>query len=174
MCRGAMGYSAMDIERSSMDQWQVDAFWSKVKISDDVNVCREWSGARSSTGYGNVRIDKKNLGAHRVAFELSACPIPDGLIVMHLCDNRACCNPRHLVLGSVAANAADMILKNRQGFHKNKAIGARNTNAKLTDADVKKIRELYPQHNQYELAGMFGVSQPCIGSILRNQTWRHV
>jgi len=80
----------------------------------------------------------------------------------------------HLVLGTVATNYCDMIIKNRQDYYKNKAIGARNYNAKLDDQKVKKIRCQYPEKNQYELAEEYGVTQTAIGMIVRNRTWKHV
>ena len=86
-----MRVSAADLDVSdvvsNMDDIQIQAFWSKVNITDNTKDCWEWQGARTSKGYGNVRINKKYIGAHRVAFELAAIPIPDGLIVCHVCDN---------------------------------------------------------------------------------------
>jgi len=162
---------------TSEDDCAVEAFWSKVAISDDANACWPWRGAKKPSGYGNVRINCKWLNAHRVAFELgTGIAIPRGLVVLHLCDNPSCCNPRHLVLGTSAANYADMVIKQRQGVIKNKALGEKNHNAKLTREQVKMIRELYARKelNQYQLAERFGVTQSCIGSIVRRQAWRHV
>lgn len=153
-----------------------DLFWSKVDIQESPCTCWEWRGAKKPNGYGNVRIDGRYLLAHRVAFELAVCAIPDGLMVCHSCDNPSCCNPRHLLLGTAAANFSDMLIKNRQDFQKNRAVGEKNYNAKLTDDDVIAIRRKYKNKelNQYQLAEKFGVSQPCIGSIVRGETWRHV
>ena len=153
-----------------------EAFWSKVDIKDDANACWEWQGAKKPKGYGNVRINKKYLLTHRVAFELAVGEIPDGMMVCHICDNPSCCNPAHLMLGTAKSNYADMLLKNRQQFKKNAARGARNVNAKLDDHAIHQIRSAYKHTsiNQYELAELYGVSQSCIGSIVRNETWRHV
>lgn len=152
-------------------------FWSKVDIRESVIECWNWQGAKKPSGYGNVRINGEYKLTHRVAFELaSGVKIPAGLQVCHRCDNPSCCNPSHLMLGTNAANFCDMLLKNRQQFSKNKAIGVRNTNAKLTDSSIAEIRRAYAakEMNQYELAAAYGVSQPCIGAIVRNETWRHV
>jgi hypothetical protein len=153
---------------------QIRYFWSKVDIKDSINDCWNWIGATASNGYGNVRINGLYFKAHRVAWTIANFDIPKGYQVMHLCDNPSCCNPNHLVIGTVVNNFCDMLIKNRQQFTKNKAVGARNNNAKLTDRIVREIRSEYPKKNQYELADIYGVTQTTIGNILLNKTWRHV
>lgn len=163
-------------ELLAMNDVQVTAFWSKVDIQKDKKKCWEWRGARKPKGYGNVRVNKRYMQAHRVAFELAHGKIPDGFMICHICDNPSCCNPSHLMLGNAKSNAADMLIKGRQRDKTTAARGSVNGMSKITEADVLKIRDLYSRksNNQYELAEMFGVSQPCIGSIVRNETWRHV
>ncbi|WP_113903495.1 HNH endonuclease signature motif containing protein [Brevibacterium celere] len=58
--------------------------------------CLEFTGARSSQGYGFVRINGKNLYAHRVSYQLQVGPIPDGMVIDHLCRNTSCVEPTHL------------------------------------------------------------------------------
>jgi len=159
-----------------MDENQKTAFWSKVDVTSSSIECWNWIGARKPKGYGNVRVNKKYKLAHRIAFELANGEIPKGMIICHLCDNPSCCNPYHLMLGTTKSNFIDMIIKGRDGFTKNKAIGARNCNAKLNDKTVINIRRLYKDKvlNQYQLADKYGVSQPSIGSIVRRETWRHI
>jgi HNH endonuclease len=73
-------------------------FWEKVgtrPYGDDE--CWPWEGARDSWGYGQFQLDtRRQRGAHRVAYELTVGPVPDGLQLDHLCRNRACVNPAHL------------------------------------------------------------------------------
>jgi len=159
-----------------MIESQEKAFWSKVGISDNKKDCWPWSGAKKPNGYGNVRIDKKYLVAHRVAFTLANGPIPDGYIVCHICDNPSCCNPSHLMLGTVKSNSADMLIKNRQKTPESAARGVVNGMSKLDDQSVTEIRRAYrsKELNQYELADAYGVSQATIGAIVNNKTWRHV
>lgn len=151
------------------------AFWAKIQIKGPAE-CWLWDGAKTPKGYGNVRINKTDMKAHRVAWELVNFPIPEGFMVCHACDTPSCCNPGHLLLGSARANFTDMVQKRRGRFRDNKAIGTRNANAKLTASKVAEIRAMYHNReaNQYELADQFGVSQAAIGAIVRNKTWRHV
>lgn len=58
--------------------------------------CWEFTGARGSSGYGNVRVDDAVVSVHRVVYEHMVAPIPEGLQIDHLCRNRCCCNPDHL------------------------------------------------------------------------------
>ena len=58
--------------------------------------CWVWDGGLSSKGYAQIVIAGKRKMAHRVAYEETIGPIPDGMMLDHLCRNRACCNPKHL------------------------------------------------------------------------------
>jgi hypothetical protein len=69
-------------------------FWAKV---DKGAWCWEWTGAKTSRGYGNFSVwDGRNVPAHRYAYEAMRGPIPVGLDLDHLCRNRGCVNPAHL------------------------------------------------------------------------------
>ena len=158
-----------------MDKLQIDSFWSKVDITSSIKDCWNWLGAKKPTGYGNVRIDKRYKLAHRVAFELAYREIPEGFIVCHICDNPSCCNPSHLMLGTVKSNAADMLIKNRQKKSDPLNTGEKNVNSKLTDQMVKEIKiALSKGEFQHQIAKRYGVSQPTIGSIHLGNTWRHI
>ncbi len=115
----------------------IDAnFWSKVKVTgkDD---CWEWMTGKFSTGYGAFKIKGQNRGAHRIAFELVNGPIPSGMMICHHCDNRSCCNPNHLFLGTHGENQKDSFKKGRRSFK-----GELNHGAKLTQEQVNQIRNL--------------------------------
>ncbi len=159
-----------------MNEHQINSFWSKVDIRQEKKSCWNWNGAKKRTGYGNVRIDKKYKLAHRVAFELSTCSIPNGMIVCHVCDNPSCCNPSHLMLGTAKSNASDMLIKNRAKKPESAARGSVNGNSKLKESDVLDIRKIYSTGflDQYKLARKYKVSQPTIGAIVNRKTWSHI
>lgn len=72
-------------------------FWERVSIGgpDD---CWPWLGVRTYNGYGRFKLTarKSPVRAHRLAYEEMVGPIPEGLVIDHLCRNRLCVNPDHL------------------------------------------------------------------------------
>jgi hypothetical protein len=94
--------------------------------------CIEWTGARVASGYGHRyikgtgRANARYEYVHRAAWEEANGPIPDGVFVLHRCDNPACYRLDHLFLGTAADNSADMVAKGRhRGNH-----GHRKTHCK--------------------------------------------
>ncbi|MFM9368081.1 HNH endonuclease signature motif containing protein [Streptomyces sp. Da 82-17] len=75
------------------EDW-TDRFLAKITEAD--NGCWEWQAARLPTGYGRFYLNGKHRYAHRVAYEAVKGPIPDGLVIDHLCRNTSCANPDHL------------------------------------------------------------------------------
>lgn len=91
-------------------------FWDKVKIAGP-NDCWEWQAGKDKNGYGSFRIGKGSMKrAPRVAWELKNGPIPNGMVVCHVCDYPACVNPGHLFLGTHGDNMRDMRKKGRHHY----------------------------------------------------------
>lgn len=88
-----------------------DRFAAKVAASSDVSVCWPWTAYTDLQGYGRIQALGVAERAHRVAWMLANGPIPKGLYVCHRCDNKVCCNPAHLFLGTHEDNMADRSLK---------------------------------------------------------------
>lgn len=144
-------------------------FWSKVDVCEH-HECWEWQAYRHKRGYGQFSIHGRLWQAHRVAWVLTYGPIPEGLFVCHHCDNRGCCNPYHLFLGTNADNMADA---GRKGLLSNSNRGERNPSSKLTEDDVLDIRELYAtgKWTQEELADEFGVYNTQISQVVTRKRW---
>lgn len=88
-------------------------FWDNVKILPEP-ACWEWTGYKDKDGYGRLTVNRKDLRAHRVAWELHhGKSIPPGLQLLHKCDNPSCVNPAHLIPGTSIDNVHDSIRKGR-------------------------------------------------------------
>lgn len=144
----------------------------------DPDGCWPWTGGRSSGGYGVVRktgrLADGSTTAHRMAWQLTYGPIPDGVEVCHRCDTPPCVRPDHLFLGTSRENAADMVAKGRQSHHSPPdQRGERNHGARLTDAQVAEMRALFDGGvvtNQRRLAAMFGTSYGNVHCIVRRKS----
>lgn len=91
-------------------------FWSKVEKTD---TCWIWKGAKTGRylcRYGVLYILHKIRLAHKISWELHFGPIPDGVQILHKCDNSLCVRPDHLFEGNHEINMRDAIVKGRHNF----------------------------------------------------------
>jgi hypothetical protein len=143
-------------------------FWDRVS-KGGVDDCWEWQGARSSAGYGQIRIDGTLHYAHRLALHLTGNTPEDGQVVCHTCDNPPCVNPAHLFPGTVADNAVDASNKGRTTW------GEKNVHAKLTADQVLAIRRRHSKGDgRQEIAKNYGISVDQVSRITSGRSWRHV
>lgn len=146
-----------------------ERLWTKVAITANPDLCWEWQASLHKNGYGRIK-DKRFVSlAHRIAWELTYGKIPDGLWVLHRCDNRKCCNPKHLFLGTHQDNMADMVSK----FRGKSLKGEKSPMHKLTAEIVNEIRLRYAREriSQKELGRQYGVVQSIIGYIINWKIW---
>lgn len=130
--------------------------------------CWIWQGAARS-GYGTIGTKKRSLALHRFMWEVRFGPIPTGLCVLHHCDNRRCCNPDHLFVGTMGDNNRDRDAKGRQ------AHSERNNHAKLTRELVAEIRGKYKRGvtKQRDLAKEYGIAQSTLWAIVTDRNWKY-
>jgi hypothetical protein len=141
--------------------------------------CWEWQGVQRK-GYGRISVDSKQYSVHRVVFADIHGPIPEGMTVLHTCDNPPCCRPEHLRLATQAENMADMLAKGRHvpgtGGTPPHAFGVGHANAKMTDEIVLAIRARYAEGaiTQKELATEFAVHQSQVSRAISGKGWGHL
>jgi len=155
-----------------------ERFWDKVQKTKS---CWLWTGHRNRNGYGcGIRNHYKRILAHRASWIINCGEIPNGKLVLHKCDNPPCVNPEHLFIGTYRDNNIDMYKKGRgtQGAKQ----GSKNINSKLTEEDVKFIKNNWQKSNRWNkpqnsidnLAKRFNVSKHTIRNIIYNNSWNHV
>lgn len=149
-----------------------ERFWKLVDIADE-DSCWLWLGARDQDGYGlMIGKNTEHRGTHRAAFVFTYGPIPPGLLVCHSCDNRPCCNPNHLFLGTPGDNSRDMASKGRCALQRGTAV---NPWSKLTAVEVESIRACCMSRIDHKLiARHFNVSVKTIRNIHKRQTWKNI
>ncbi len=127
----------------------------------DKSGCILWTGSTVG-GYGQIKFFNSNQLVHRVVYQTTIGPIPEGIDVLHKCDTPACCNPEHLFLGDHAENMRDKAIKGRQI-------------AKLTPPQVIDIkRAIASGVSCNSLSIRYGVSPHTISDIKHGITWKHV
>lgn len=171
---------------------QASKFWSRVDKQDG---CWEWQGYIRKNGYGafNPVGSTSPILSHRLAYMLSIGPIPDGLVICHHCDNRRCCRPDHLFVGTRAENNHDMQRKGRCASGDNNGLrrhpernpmflypekaammrGENNGNSKLSWPQVEAIRKQFSEgRTKIAIAREFSVSHRTVRSIIGGETWK--
>lgn len=161
----------------------------KISINEETG-CLEWiAKAVNNGGYGNISAGRAFVGlrAHRLVWVLkNNQPIPDGMVIMHSCDNPKCCNIDHLSIGTKKQNTEDMYSKGRESkppthfgedhpLRKNPSLaarGSRNGNSVLNEEKVKEI--FCSDLSLSQLAVLYVVSKSTIHGIKRRKTWRGV
>lgn len=145
-------------------------FWKRVKRGR-ANQCWPWKGKVNSSGYGSFQ----GRGAHVYCWEIAHGPTEK--YVLHTCDNRRCCNLKHLFAGTQSDNIKDQHTKGRNYFQKfpeRRPRGEKHKNAKLTSQQANRIRRLYAtkKYRQADLGVLYGVSQRVISLVTRGESYK--
>jgi hypothetical protein len=155
------------MKKSGHNQNTPDVFWTRVRKGGG---CWEWAGHVNSHGYGMFCVKGKSLTAHRLSYIYTYGAIPEGLSVLHHCDNPLCVRPDHLWLGTQLDNLADMKAKGRGRTPR----GAESPRAKLTWDQVSEIRTRYRNGGvtQKQLGREYGVNPSVISLIIHDKQWK--
>ncbi len=149
----------------------MEKFWERVN-KGSYDECWEWTGWVINSGYGQLKLEGKNVTAHRFSYQIHNGAIPAGMFVCHHCDNKLCVNPAHLFVGTPMDNSMDAKKKGRLYIIPSMP-GEDNPRSKLTWKNVNEIRELNQNDkvSAYRLAKVYGVSKTQILRILHNRCW---
>ncbi len=140
-----------------------DRLWEKVQKGPG---CWEWTGSLDTHGYGQLAVHRVAQRVHRLVWAVTHGD-PGKLHVLHTCDNRKCCNPDHLFLGTNADNVRDRVEKGRQPQ------GETHHMAKYTDADLREMKRLRESGLTLLAVGdRFGASSGYVCDVLKgNKRW---
>ena len=139
-------------------------FWKNVDIRLPLD-CWPWQAGKVSGGYGMFWMNGLRYRAHRFAYESAHGPIPEGAVIRHSCDNPGCCNPQHLLSGTVADNNRDTV---ERGRHITPS-GEANGRSKLTASQVVEIRQ--SNDTLRALGKRYGVHHITIWQIKHGLRW---
>lgn len=165
-----------------------ERFWARVQQMGAG--CWHWTGAIGSHGYGVIgNGPHSTITTHRLSWQLAyGRPVPEGLFVLHRCDNRKCVRPDHLYLGDARQNSADVRergdtshwdierrktpeLERRRVAALKRGAEHHRSNAKLTEQEAVAVRAA--QGSQREIAARFGICQQTVSLIKQGKLWRH-
>lgn len=136
---------------------------------DEKSGCWNWTGSFTNEGYGQLGMGGKVYRAHRLVFESLAGRIPAGKILMHMCDNRGCVNPAHLVIGTQRENVADKVNKRRQ------SMGFKHYKCRLSPDDVNLIIDMWSRgYDTRTIASFTPITHSAIHYMINGRVWKSV
>jgi hypothetical protein len=150
-----------------------DRFWRYVNKTDG---CWLWTGgSRSKKGYGQIGgggKGAKHILAHRLSYEIHKGQIPEGMVVMHSCDNPSCVNPDHLSVGTQSQNILEAFAKGRKVCRPPHKFGESHGASKIKELDAIEI--LKSTEATKIIAAKYGVSKSAIERLRNGKSWKHL
>lgn len=145
----------------------MEKFFATAEI--DQSGCWLYRGHREKSFYPLTTWRGRRVKVHRLSYELSHGPIPDGLSVLHRCDTPSCINPDHLTAGTHAENMRDASQRRRFPDRR----GAGNNLAKISSEIAEKIRSehVFRKVTAEMLATRYGLSTVSVYRVLHGKTW---
>lgn len=148
-------------------------FWRYVEKTEN---CWIWTGrSRNKKGYGQLGGGGRgadHILAHRLSYQMHHGPIPDGMVVMHSCDNPSCVNPDHLRTGTQSENILEAFSKGRKNAKPPHVFGDSCGASRLKETEA--IEVLKSNEPTKMLAAKYGVSKSAIERVRNGKTWRHL
>lgn len=133
--------------------------------------CWDFNGKTRTDGYAALEYKGRRMLVHRASWLIHYGVIPDGIFVLHKCDNRKCSNPDHLFLGTQKDNIFDMVSKGRNRY----VSGEKIVQSKLKTEQVIKIKKLLAQNiSNKKIAESFNINHCTVSDIKNNKTWKQV
>jgi hypothetical protein len=133
--------------------------------------CWLWMRGAGSGGYGTISVGGKTVRTNRASYEAFYGPIPEGLFVLHSCDQKLCVNPEHLSADTRGENT-------RQAYARGltpRLRGTKNHNAKFSEADVTMWHVMHMAGmSGADVARAYNTSRSVVNLALRGKSWRHV
>lgn len=154
----------------------IEYFWARVR-KNDLTGCWNWIADKDKDGYGYAYLGKTRIEGtkkyikhrdktHRLSWNMHNGAIPEGLCVLHKCDNPSCVNPDHLFIGTKKQNSEDMVAKQRNQR------GEQRPLAKVTEEQVREIRA--SKESLTKIGAKYGLAFQTVSQIKNRKTWRHV
>lgn len=142
-----------------------------LKVQIDPFGCWLWLGCRDGDGYGKFGQHGRTYRTHVFSYTFAYGEVPEGMCVLHRCDNPPCVRPSHLFLGTRGDNSRDMTEKGRST--RGEKGGSR---VKMTDEKVIAMRAQYTtgKFSFSHLGRLYGVSKNTAMRVCKRQRWTHV
>lgn len=147
-------------------------FWRFINPLHE-NECWIWRGNKLPSGYGLIsKMRGKHEYAHRLSYRMHKGEIPNGLIVMHSCDNPSCVNPNHLSVGTYSDNSFDCVKKGRHA--KLDFVGVNHPRCQFSELTVQRIKIVKGAIGYWRLAGLIGKNVGTVQNIMNGKNWKHL